>query len=431
MATNDALRALLDEPIGIAHKAFPTELATVPLGEIGARGLRLDAGDLLLPALVLREEPLAHNIRLMADWCAARGVSLAPHGKTTMAPQLFQRQLDAGAWAITAASVSQARVMHAYGVRRVLIANEVTDVAGARWIAETTNDDPSFELLCLVDSIDGVTLLDDALVAAGARRELPVLIELGTAGRRAGVRADEDARAVAAAVAASAQLRVGGVECFEGVAGPGLGPEVMAEVDELLERVRHLAEWLDASGQLGGNDELLLTAGGSVFFDRVAELLPRVRLDRPTRVVVRSGCYVTHDSIGYEQYSPLGGVRGAAEAERLRPALELWSAVLSRPEHDLAILGFGKRDAPFDAGLPTPLRALAPDGEPRDLGEGAEVFSLHDQHAYARLGGDARLDVGDRVVLGISHPCTAFDKWSLLPVVDRDDRVIDAVRTLF
>jgi len=35
------------------------------------------------------------------------------------------------------------------------------------------------------------------------------------------------------------------------------------------------------------------------------------------------------------------------------------------------------------------------------------------------------------VCLGISHPCTAFDKWQLIPVVDEEYRIVDVVRTFF
>jgi D-serine deaminase-like pyridoxal phosphate-dependent protein len=429
--TADGLQALLDEPLGVRHKAFPPSLAGVRVRDVGAQRLNVARGDLLLPALVLREEALAHNLATMAAWCERHGVSLAPHGKTTMAPQLLHRQLDAGCWAITAASTHQAAIMRAHGLRRVLIANEVIDPAALRWIAGVLEDDPSFELLCLVDSTDGVALMDRALARAGARVRLSVLIELGSPGRRAGLRDDDEADAVAAAVRASARLRLAGVECFEGVIGPGREPAAIAEVDRLLARVHGLAARLDADGAFADAQEILLTAGGSVFFDRVAQLRAHGELSRPTRVVLRSGCYVTHDAGVYDSLSPLGSVFGADGGPRLHPALELWSVVLSRPEPELAILGFGRREAPFDAGLPQPLRILGADGAARPLGDGVELLALNDQHAIARVPAALALRVGERVVCGISHPCTAFDKWSLLPLVDARDDVIGAVRTLF
>jgi D-serine dehydratase len=352
--------------------------------------------DVALPLMVLRESAVAHNLRLMQAWCDARRVSLAPHGKTSMAPALIRRQLDAGAWAMTAATVAQLTVMREAGARRVLLANEIV---GAPEIAWLERERAHTEVLCLVDSVEGVAALD-----AGVERPLRVLIELG--GGRAGCRTEEQAVAVADAVAASPRLVLAGVEGYEGTLGGDRSPATLAAVDAFLDRVSVLASALDARGAFADVDEVVLTAGGSVFFDRVAERL-RPALSLPVRVVVRAGSYVTHDDGVYAEATPL---------PELRAALELWARVLSCPEPGLAIAGFGKRDAPYDLGLPV---VRSPSG--------VTVEALNDQHAFLR--GD--LAVGDVVVCGISHPCTAFDKWPVLGVVDDGDVVIGAVDTRF
>ena len=349
---------------------------------------------------MLRERALAHNVRAMQAWCEARGLSLAPHGKTTMAPALIRRQLDAGAWAMTAATVQQLAVMRELGAPRVLLANQVV---GAPEVAFLERERAGgLEVLCLVDSLDGVAALDAGVAAA-----LPVLVELGET--RAGCRSDEQALAVADAVAASPRLVLAGVEGYEGTLGADREPETLAAVDAFLDRLRAFAETLDARGAFDGLDEVVVTAGGSIFFDRVAERL-RPSLSRPVRVVVRAGSYVTHDDGLYAAATPLA---------ELRPALELWARVLSCPEPGLAIAGFGKRDAPYDLGLPV-VR-----GHPR-----VRVEALNDHHAFLR-DLDGELAVGDLLVCGISHPCTAFDKWRVIPVVDDDLRVVDAIRTFF
>jgi D-serine deaminase-like pyridoxal phosphate-dependent protein len=379
--------------------------AGLTIGEVGAQGYDLRRGDLPLPLLVLRESALAHNLRVVHGWCADRGLSLAPHGKTTMAPQLIRRQLAAGAWAMTAATVPQLTVMRAAGARRVILANQLAGRAEIEWLERERAADPGLEVLCLVDSVEGVAALD-----AGLRAPMGVLVELG--GARAGCRTDAQARAVAAAVATSPRLVLAGVEGFEGTLGADREPATLAAVDAFLDRMRGLVESLDAEGAFAGTAEIVASAGGSAFFDRVAE---RLRfpggLNRTVRVVVRAGCYLTHDDGFYARASPL---------PELRPALELWSTVLSCPQPGLAIAGFGKRDAPYDLGLPVVRR---PSGDLR-------LEALNDQHAFVRDPGGV-LAVGDTLVCGISHPCTAFDKWSLIAVVDDDDVVIDAVRTLF
>src|SRR5262245_43772244 len=356
-----------------------------------ADGVGRPLAEIPLPVLVLRESALAHNLALMQRWCADHGVSLAPHGKTTMAPALIRRQLDAGAWGMTAATVAQMTVMRDAGARRVILANELVGAPEIAWFERAR---AGIDAYCLVDSVAGVRAL-----AAGAQRPLPVLIELG--GPRAGCRTLAQALAVADAIVPP--LVLAGVEGFEGTL-----PE--EEVDPFVDRLRELVAALDARGAFAAVEEIIATAGGSAFFDHVVEGLRFSGLSRPVRVVLRSGCYVTHDDGIYAESSPLGD---------LRAALELWARVLSCPEPGLAIAGFGKRDAPYDLGLPI-VRSPA----------GVVVESLNDQHAYLR-DPDGVLAVGDTIVCGISHPCTAFDKWPLIGVVDDDDVVIGAIRTYF
>jgi D-serine dehydratase len=137
---------------------------------------------------------------------------------------------------------------------------------------------------------------------------------------------------------------------------------------------------------------------------------------------------VTHDADTYERLSPLAG-RGSP-AERLIPALELWGLVLSRPEPGLAILGFGKRDAPYDLRLPVPI--LCRRGTESSGIEGrAEITALNDQHAFLQIDPDLDLSVGDLICCDISHPCTSFDKWRLVPLVDENYRVTGAIQTFF
>ena len=359
----------------------------------------------------------------MAEWCAERGVSLAPHGKTTMAPQLYARQLEAGAWGITAATIGQVRVMRAFGVPRVLMANELVQPAGLRWLAAELAADPGFEALCLVDGLAGLARMEEALAAARPARPLGVLVELSRRGARTGARSPEAALEVGRAVGRSAVLELAGVEGYEGSIAHDRTPEALERVRAHLREVGELARTLDGEGAFALREEVVVSAGGSVFFDEVADALATLALSRPTRVVLRSGCYLTHDHAHYARLSPLG--------DRLRPALELWAEVISLPEDGLAILCFGKRDAPYDLELPIPfaVRRRAGPLEPLEPGR-LTVRDTDDQHAYLDVDG-VTLEVGDLVGLGISHPCTAFDKWRLLPLVDEDYRVTGGVRTFF
>jgi D-serine dehydratase len=381
--------------------------------------------------MVLKNSALRHNSKLVAAYCKRHDFLLAPHGKTTMAPQLLKLQLDDGAWAVTAATMSQVRVWRAVGVERVILANELVEPAAIRWLAAELNADPAFEFYCLMDSVAGVTLLDSGLAEAKLARPLPVLLEVGPDGGRAGCRTHSEALEVARAVASSPRLALAGVEAFEGVIEvPTLNGTIHA-VDDFLLDMRNLVAQLDKADLFAQAATVTVTAGGSAFPDRVVACLGgEWNLSRPVRLVLRSGCYLTHDAAHYKQLSPFGG--RIPETGPLEEALEVWGAVLSLPEPGVAILGFGRRDVPYDLELPVPRLVKTPGPQPPiPLRAEASITKVMDQHAFMKVSADANLNVGDLVGCGVSHPCTAFDKWRLIPVVDDGYAVIDAVLTYF
>lgn len=417
-----ALAALSVDPIDWRYKGFPAADPPPTPADVRERGWSLLAGDLPLPVLALREDALDANIATMRAWCAAHDASLAPHGKTTMAPELFRRQLAAGCWAITVATIAQARVCAAFGVPRILIANEVVDPAGLGWIGAAQHG--GSDVWLLVDAPAGV----DRLLAARADGDPPVrvLVEIGMPDGRAGARDAEAADATARAAAAAEGVILGGVAGWEGHIHGDDPAVVEARVDAYLGEVRAALERFAVEGLLDEADEVVASAGGSAWFDRVEAVL-RPQIGRPVRLVLRSGCTVTHDEGLYRRLSPFE--RGRIGVGALVPALEAWAAVLSQPESGLAILGMGKRDVPFDIDLPLP-RWRARDGALAPIGECA-IVALNDQHAFLRGPAADDLRVGDLVGCGVSHPCTAFDKWRMLPLVDAERRVTGAVHTFF
>jgi D-serine deaminase-like pyridoxal phosphate-dependent protein len=383
------------------------------------------------PVGVLRGSALAHNIEVMGEFCRSRGVRLAPHGKTTLSPDLFDRQLAAGAWGITVATPAQAAFCRLAGIRRVLLANELVDPAAVRWIAAQLTGDTSFDFMCYVDSVDGVRLIADALRRTPSPRPFDVLIEVGPVGGRTGCRTLEEARAVAQAVARSAGVRAVGVAGYEGGLGHEITEDVLAHVRAFLGLVRATAQTLADERLLADRgDGIVLSAGGSVFFDEVVTILAPALAGHASACVLRSGAYVSHDVGHYEHLSPFTRP-GASIPGGLRPALEVWGQVLSTPEPGLAIAGVGRRDVSFDLGMPVPQRGWRPGCDALFDTGACIVRDLNDQHAYMVVPDGADLRVGDWVSFGISHPCTAFDKWRLLVEVDDDYRVTGFVETFF
>jgi D-serine deaminase-like pyridoxal phosphate-dependent protein len=421
----ERLRALRERPIEPVEKGFGalTAVPGVTAASLAAARPPLHAAGLTYPLLTLRESALTGNIEAMARYCARAGVQLAPHGKTAMSPELAARQLAHGAWGITVATIGQLRTYRGFGFPRLLLANELVDEAGIAWLAAELAADPGFEAYCYVDSTDGVTILDQVLTRHPAGRSLPVLVEIGQPGGRTGCRTDEQARAVAKAAAATGTLSVAGVAGYEG--STGTSTEALELATAFGRRIRGLADDL---GDAGNGGERIVTAGGSAFFDVVARELSAGG-DAGLKVILRSGAYLTQDHGIYDEVSPAS--RGAADAPVLRPALELWAQVLSRPEPGLALLSAGRRDVGFDAGLPVPLRVVRRGGAGRTDLTGSTVTELNDQHAYLRLDEGTALAPGDLVGLGISHPCTTLDKWRVISVVNDDDRITDAVHAFF
>ena len=413
-------------PEPLSGKGLGAQPDPVAADAVARAGWSVLDGDVSLPVAVLRDAALHHNLAWMRDFIAAYGVELAPHGKTTMSPELFAMQLDAGAWGITLATVPQVRDAYRHGVRRVLMANQLVDRANMA-IVSALLADPDFEFCCLVDSAANA----DALGAffAGRGQRLRLLLEVGVAGGRTGVRDEAQAREVVAAIARWPQaLALVGVETYEGVLKDEAG------VRALLRRTLATLQALRAEDAFAG-PRALLSGAGSAWYDVVAEEFAEAAEDPGVRVLLRPGCYLTHDAGAYrEADARIHASNPVARrmAEGLRPALQLWACVQSRPEPGRAIVGLGKRDAAFDAGLPLPvLRHRSGDAAPQATPAHWRLTAIMDQHAFLELAPEDDLQVGDLLCFDICHPCLTFDKWRHLLRVDDAWRVTGVVRTYF
>ena len=413
-------------------KGYPLHAAPSRPADLRQRGWNVLAGDLPLPIAVIRESALAHNLAWMQAYAERKGVALAPHGKTTLSPELFAEQLQAGAWGLTFATVYQLSVGVEAGARRAIIANQVlcdADLDGLHALLERHAD---LRVWFLVDSLAQLALIEDWAVRRKATRRLDTLVEIGIPGQRTGCRTLDEALALALAIAQSPAARLGGIECYEGGVARCDSEHDSRAVTVLVRRVAEVARACDAQG-LFADPEILLTAGGSAVFDLVVPLLRTQGLSKPVLGVLRSGCYITHDHGNYQRFLKHVEQREGLD-ESLRPALEVWAMVQSVPEPGLALLTAGRRDLSYDLEMPVPVRwARHGHRSAAATPAGWAISALNDQHAYLRYdpaAGPAPA-VGDRVALGISHPCTTFDKWRWLPVVDDEGTITRAISTRF
>ncbi|MFE8942820.1 amino acid deaminase [Streptomyces sp. NPDC007856] len=424
MSSSEALARLAEERVDHRFKGLPPDADGLTVGELAAqrRNLFAEADGFTTPVLALSAERLEHNLALMETYAARHGLAFAPHGKTSMAPQLFHRQIEHGAWGITLAVPHQVRVARKFGIQRVFLANELVDASALRWIASELAADPDFRFVCYVDSVGGVELMDSAL--KGCPLPVDVVVELGAGdGARTGVRTEAEARTVADAVARTRTLRLVGVAGYEGEV-PQADPQ---RVRAYLRRLVALAAGLDGAGLLKDAAEIVVSAGGSAWFDAVAEVFEEIpELSLPVLKLLRSGAYVSHDDGHYRRLTPFTRV---PEEGALEPAFRLWAQVVSRPTAEQAFANAGKRDAAYDLDLPT-AQVVRRNGVERPAA-GITVTGLSDQHAWLRTEPGVDVEVGDWIGLGLSHPCTSFDKWQLIPVAEADGTVVDYIRTFF
>ncbi|MBB4373412.1 D-serine dehydratase [Bradyrhizobium sp. cir1] len=402
--------------------------------DIGSLSWSPSRGDLALPALTLDEAAFAANRDLFLRWCASAGVAVAPHAKTPMSPELARSLRAAGAWGTTVANIQQAAVLLASGERRLLLANEIGGLAAGRRLGALLSAYPDVEFHAFADSPAAAAALAEAARIAG-RSELSVLVELGAG--RAGARDRAAVEATIAAVLAADRLLLGGVATYEGAAATSDAAETMRAIAALLERTIDAFALVRAAAP---KRPLIMSAGGSAYFDLVAQALaPVAQADGNASVILRSGALFFADhgiyARAFAEIDRRGGllVDGLRHSaiEGFRPALTLWAEVLSRPEDGLAIAGFGMRDASFDQGLPVPLRVFRDCAEQQGLAATLTVTRLNDQHAFLSVAPDAALAVGDIIAFGISHPCTCLDSWRVILVLDADGVVTRALPTQF
>jgi D-serine dehydratase len=418
-----------DLPLGT--KGLPLDDSIRCVGDIAGRGLNLLRGDLTMPIAVLKQSALENNLREMQAYIERAGVKLAPHAKTTMCPQLFARQLNHGAWGLTVATMTQFKLCHDIGVSNLILANQLvgkTEIAAlARMWAQT----PYRAYYVLVDSIEGARAISDGFGKSPGAPPARLLIEMGIPNTRCGVRTLEEGQALARAIQALPYVELHGVEGYEGLIGSDQADRDASAVLSYLRTIMQLCESLSAEGLFAAPEQIIVSAGGSAYYDLVAHVLAR----KPPGIVpiLRSGCYVTHD-IGTYRRMLTHIQRRAIEgpAPRLVPALEVWSRVISRPQPDQAIVLMGKRDVSFDIDLPLARWWFREGRHDAPVAiDGLIVHKLNDQHAYLSVPSDAELAVGDLLGFHISHPCTTFDKWSLLMEVDDDYTVLGGLKTFF
>lgn len=362
--------------------------------------------------MVLKERALKHNIDRMARFCNSVGAELAPHVKTTMSPQIAQMQVDAGVFALTIANFWQAEIFRNFGFKKLIIANEVLDPTAIAAISEL-NRSKAAEIIFYVDSIAGLEIVKKYTPKDGIQN---LFIEIGADNGRGGVRDLDLVTIIAKNISEDSRLKLRGVTGFEG-AVPNAARTISGE-DAVTRFCKKIVAAANNAYQYKSEHEFIISAGGSAYFEIVASEFNK--FDKPKILLLRSGGYVTHDSKYYDDVYPFRD-----SDDLLLPAIEIWSQVISAPEKNFGVLNLGKRDVGCDLHNPIPIAKYS-DKFSKFSGE---IDRLNDQHSF--LQSKEEFTISELIGLAISHPCTTFDKWRLIPLVNEDYDVIDCIHTFF
>ena len=401
----DGEALILDDRI----RGVPPGTTALPASAVAERNWRPADGAMALPVLTLDEAAFVHNRDLMLGYVSAKGVAIAPHAKTPMSPVLARSLVEGGAWGTTVADIRQASVMLRAGLSRLILANEVGGAGGAQRLAALAAARPEAELYVFAETSSRRSRRSRGV--ARPRRTAEVA-RVGRSRRWAGWSARSPMRKPS-----SRRRWLAAEGSYWPASRPTEGLVVQSTQEETDAAIAALfaltvSTLRDVRARVGPDERLVVTAGGSAFFDRaIAELQPTVAADGRAILVICSGAIFFHDHGVYDRalaaldardgFRPGDTVVSARRA--FRPALRVWAEVLSRPGTDLAICGMGMRDVSSDQGFPIVLRVHR-DGRPLPAVAGGRVVKLNDQHAFLALepGDDVRL--GDVIEFGISHP---------------------------
>ncbi len=351
------------------------------------------------PCLIVDRDALERNIVRMQATADSFGVRLRPHTKTHKSPQIARLQHQAGCAGVTVAKVGEAEVMAEAGLEDILIANQVIGAAKLRRLIELAE---RVRLAVLVDSREGVAMLDAAFRDAGA--PLDVLIEVDTGKGRCGLSDLDEIIALADAVADARGVRLRGVETHEGHVPAGASRAAQLE-ERAVAAGRRLVEVAAALGERGY--EVGEISVGSTPAAPYTAAVQGVTEMRP-------GTYVFNDvnQLSLEQATP-------ADC-----SLSVLATVISRPAPGRAVLDAGSKSLFAEPARTTiAMKDYSGFGYIREA-PAARIASLSEEHGVVEFAPDVAFPaIGERVEVIPNHVCPAVNLHEELYLVDGGDVV--------
>ena len=204
---------------------------------------KLRMADIETPALLVDLDVMERNLETMARFFCNRPAKLRPHFKNHRVLELAARQIEHGAIGITCARLWQAERLAGFGIRDILIANEIAGETPIERFVELSREVP---VLVAVDNPKVVA--DMAHLARNRKTEVNVLVDVDLGLKRCGMPPGEPAAALAKMVVESG-LKFRGLMGYEGHLQPlPPGSEKQRAVTEAMQSLALTRKMIESSG---------------------------------------------------------------------------------------------------------------------------------------------------------------------------------------
>lgn len=326
------------------------------------------------PALTIDLDIFDRNIAKMQSHLNAAGLGLRCHTKMHKSPIIARKQIAAGAIGVCCATISEAEVMLAGGITKILITSPVvTDDKISRLLAMCQK---SSEVEIVVDYIQGADRISE--LAGEMKLNIGVLVDLDPGMGRTGIEPGQKALELVRHIGeACPNLTFNGLQMYIGNCMHVQGFEKRRDKYlHLISKGIETKELLESNGiQVS-----VFSGGGTGTYDIDADLGALTDL--------QAGSYAFMDV----EYRDIGG-QGTETFVDFEPSLFSLVTAISKPQERLITVDAGIKCLATDTGYP----------EFRDV-EGATYHFGGDEHGIIQLNNSSRqINLGDRLSVITPH----------------------------
>ncbi len=436
---NSFLKDLEETKINSTIKGIPF-LKSKKVKKLKFEKLNIIKENVQFPILSIDKENLLNNIKIMDNFAKENNALLAPHCKTFMSPQLINHYLKK-TWGVTISNNQQLSSIINLNIKNIIYGNLITNESNLIQYLNIINKYKNISnIYYCVDSLFGLNLLIKLIKKNKYKFKIKILIELGFKNGRCGIRNLKNFREILKKLKNSPKnIIVNGLFFYEGAINNKQIGTVSKKIKNIIKFTHQCHDEL-INNNIYKDKENIITAGGSEYFDLVSTYFNEYNFKNNPKLVLRPGSFVAYGHGHYEKkinYLRKRNLTGKLSKKNnifFEPSLLLWSHVISINDNGIAIINFGKRDVSFDLGNPVALNIYRNNKklkEIKNISNNLKVFKLNDQHAFLKFNKNVKLNIGDLISFGVSHPCITFDKWRYFYIIDKKFNIIDTFKTFF